>query len=88
MVLGLQSLYPLYDELYIFFIIIVSYMSVTFHVTIHSLGWFLDIYMDGQLGVDSENSLVPIFLDEFLGLVSPRSLENQSDSERKTQLKV
>ncbi|CAN6456668.1 unnamed protein product [Victoria cruziana] len=48
--------------------------------------WGYNLY--GQLGVDSENSLVPIFLDEFLGLVSPRSLENQSDSERKTQLKI
>ncbi|XP_031473868.1 ultraviolet-B receptor UVR8 [Nymphaea colorata] len=48
--------------------------------------WGYNLY--GQLGVDSENSLVPIFLDEFLDLVSPRSLQNQSDSQGKAQLKI
>lgn len=42
---------------------------------------FLDFLVDGQLGFNGENSLVPRLLEGFLELGSPNS--SASDSERK-----
>ncbi|MCL7024938.1 hypothetical protein MKW94_029355 [Papaver nudicaule] len=45
--------------------------------------------MDGQLGLDVENSLVPCFMEKFLALVSPHSLTtDEPNVEEKEPLKV
>lgn len=42
--------------------------------------------MDGQLGLNGENSSVPCFLERFLELGAPNSLAEES--ENRTPLKV
>lgn len=44
--------------------------------------------MDGQLGVDGENSVVPCLLQQFLELGRPDSLTDESEVKSKTSLKV
>lgn len=44
--------------------------------------------MDGQLGVNGENSAMPCLLKQFLELGHPDSLTDESGVERKTSLKV
>ncbi|KAI3868875.1 hypothetical protein MKX03_036404 [Papaver bracteatum] len=56
-----------------------------------SVCYFLTVTMDGQLGLNVENSLVPCFMEKFLGLVSPHALtanEFEPDVEKKEPLKV
>lgn len=44
--------------------------------------------MDGQLGVNGENSVVPCLLEQFLELGHPDSLTDESEVKSKASLKV
>jgi hypothetical protein len=44
--------------------------------------------MDGQLGVSGENPSVPCLLEQFVGLASPDSLTDESETKRKVPQKV
>lgn len=44
--------------------------------------------MDGQLGLNGENSSVPCLLERFLELGTPDSLAEESNSENRIPLKV
>ncbi|XP_068637960.1 ultraviolet-B receptor UVR8-like isoform X1 [Aristolochia californica] len=48
--------------------------------------WGYNLY--GQLGLNAENSPYPCFVKQFLELVSPESLTNESESDMKGPLKV
>ncbi|KAI3935787.1 hypothetical protein MKX01_032971 [Papaver californicum] len=58
-------------------------------VTSYCHSYSLTITMDGQLGFNVDNSLVPCFMEKFLTLVSPHSLTtDEPDVEKKEPLKV
>lgn len=44
--------------------------------------------MDGQLGVNGENSVVPCLLEQFLELGNPDSLADESEVKSRASLKV
>ncbi|KAJ4957845.1 hypothetical protein NE237_024956 [Protea cynaroides] len=48
----------------------------------------LDCYLDGQLGLNMGNSLVPCFLEHFHEFGAPHSLTDESNANSKTFLKV
>lgn len=44
--------------------------------------------MDGQLGVNRENNMVPCLMEQFLELASLDSLTDESETKSKAPLKV
>lgn len=50
--------------------------------------YILDYYMDGQLGVEGDDATVPRLLEHFIGLTSPESLTDESETKSRVPLKV
>lgn len=48
----------------------------------------LDYYIDGQLGFNGENCLVPRLMDGFSDLGSPESTRQESGQKNESPLKV
>ncbi|KAK3023139.1 hypothetical protein RJ639_043978 [Escallonia herrerae] len=68
-----------------------TFMSVLFPPCLLHLAtrmFILDSDMDGQLGVNGNNSLLPRLLEGFLELGSPASFMDGSETKSKTPLKV